>query len=368
MKLLNNKFFAAPDHTLIEAAAGGAHLAAYIRLGIALIFWLGAIFISLHIENDGFERNVALIITTGFLLIASIVWYFSKKNTHVNIRYFVISFLDISMISFALLFFALSDKPDVAINSMVVWELYLIFIIGSSLYCDMRICLFNGIVAIIQYSMLLFWVKNTWDVNSNVYVEIDWFIQACRFLLLVCSTFIAIGIVVRIRKLLTVSGTDMLTGLVNRRVLEARLPQEISRAIREDDKLCIAYLDIDKFKKFNDTWGHATGDSVLKTFAKTLKQNFRHEDILSRWGGDEFVLVFPITDLNNANTLLNRIQGKLNDTPLPIADKEYRIKFSAGIAQFPEDGEHETTLIDIADTRLKYAKEHGRNQIITTIP
>ena len=371
MSFFTHKYLSSPDATLVELAAGGERMAAVIRLCIIGLLWGSAVFASLALNNNFIELNVGIAAASVALLSSYLLLYFSKTNSYITLRHFLISVIDVTLVSLTLLFFAILDRPEVAINSMVVWEVYLLFIIATCLYFDIRVCIVAGLTAIVQYGFILLWVTTKWDMTAhsvvaNVYTGISWYVQSCRFILLICAALIAIGIVVRCRKLITLSGTDTLTGLENRRVLEARMQQEISRSLRESKVFSIAYLDIDHFKHFNDKWGHAAGDVALKYFSDVLKHHVRTEDIVSRWGGEEFVIMFPNTDMQMAKMLLERIQDKLKSEPVTLSHGNEVLKFSAGISRFSYDGMHHAELIDKADTRLKIAKETGRDKVVTS--
>ncbi|MBT8142425.1 MAG: GGDEF domain-containing protein [Gammaproteobacteria bacterium] len=373
MNILDSKYMSAPDTALMLIAAGGERMAATIRIVLVAILCLGLLLVAISQDVVPFEVYVGLIAASSALLIALALLYFSKTETHISFRHYLITATDTTLVTLALFFFAISGKPEVAINSMVVWEIYLLLIIVSCLYFDVRVCITAGLSSIIQYALILVWVTSNWDMtqnipasDSNVFSGISWYIQYSRFLLMVCATLIAIGIVVRCRRLLTLSGTDPLTGLDNRRVLEVRLSQEISRALRESTVTSVAYLDIDHFKKLNDKFGHAAGDQALKVFADSLKSHMRAEDIISRWGGEEFVIVFPNTDKHKAKQLIERIQDALKQAPISFPKGKATLEFSAGIAQFSDDGMHQAELIHKADNCLKLAKETGRDKVLIT--
>jgi len=370
MQKFVNKYFSGSDDALIKVALGGEKVSAYLRLIILGLLWLGSLILTLFLDEIPFELKVGIGAGSIAFMSSVFVLYLAYNPNQYSYRHFLICAFDVSLVSFTLLFFALVNKPGVAINSMVVWEIYLIFIASTCVYYDTRICLTTGLLAFFQYLILLIWVTSTWDMttysnaDSNLYTGFSWYVQIARLSLIFITTLIAIGIVYRSRKILNLASTDALTGLHNRRILEARLTEEISRAQRESSNLCIAYIDIDHFKEFNDLWGHTSGDQALQIFASTLNENVRAHDSVARWGGEEFVILFPKTTLSDAFALLTRINDILENTQLSIKDKAYRLHFSAGISQYSDDGNHATELIDMADTRLKIAKEHGRNKVI----
>ena len=370
MKQFIQNYFSAPNDALMQVALGGEKVAAHLRLYVLGLLWISSIILCFFLDDIPFELVIGICAGTIAFCSALIVLYLSKKPTRNTLRHFLICAFDITLISSTLIFFALVGKPEVAINSMVVWELYLIFILATGVYFDTRITISISFLALLQYLFILLWVNHNWDManynpsQSNLFTGISWYVQLARLALIFIAGLITVGIVIRSRKLLMLSGTDTLTSLENRRVFEVRLEQEIARAARENSTFCVGFIDIDHFKKFNDDWGHASGDKVLVIFATVLKQYLRKEDIMSRWGGEEFIILFPNTDKQTAHTLLERIKTKMSENPLPISNNEVRIYFSAGISEFPSEQQEASPLIDLADSRLQLAKLAGRNQII----
>jgi two-component system cell cycle response regulator len=159
-----------------------------------------------------------------------------------------------------------------------------------------------------------------------------------------------------------ISRTDSLTGLHNRRHLEDELQRQRNTARRHHDQLAVVLFDIDHFKHVNDTYGHPTGDLVLCEFARRLGQELRAGDIAGRWGGEEFLIILPRTDLAGAVHIAERIRIVTAATPITTAGQEITITVSGGCALGPAQDPDE--LIQIVDTRLYQAKAAGRNQIV----
>lgn len=153
---------------------------------------------------------------------------------------------------------------------------------------------------------------------------------------------------------------DSLTGTYNRRYMETCLKKEIMRCERYKKNASVCILDIDNFKNINDTYGHQTGDDILVNFASQIKKSIREEDVLCRYGGEEFLVILPETCINGAKNLAERIQNSIFTDPLL---KHYKITFSAGIASYPCNGKTIEELISIADSFLYKAKKEGRNRI-----
>ena len=161
--------------------------------------------------------------------------------------------------------------------------------------------------------------------------------------------------------------TDTLTSLINRRGLEKRLELERIRARQNDAPFSILLVDIDHFKKVNDTYGHLVGDSLLRSIAKLMVGQLRKKDIAARYGGEEFLILLPETDMNGAIAAGRKIQAALSTKEWKIKDTGKsmgKITVSMGIALYALD-ETEKSLIQRADDALYKAKQDGRNRIVT---
>jgi diguanylate cyclase (GGDEF)-like protein len=156
---------------------------------------------------------------------------------------------------------------------------------------------------------------------------------------------------------------DGLTGLANRRLCTAALEKEVARAGRFGEPLALVLADIDDFKNINDRWGHPTGDEVLKTFADTLRASVREIDLAGRWGGEEFALLLPGTDLNGGHELAERVRRKLVRRKFISPDGErIRVTASFGVAAFPQAGTQDQ-LVAASDAALYEAKRSGKNRV-----
>lgn len=163
-------------------------------------------------------------------------------------------------------------------------------------------------------------------------------------------------------RLLHLATHDALTGLPNRTLLADRFSQACSRTQRRVMTFSTMFLDLNGFKKINDTYGHEVGDELLKAVGTLLKECIRHEDTLSRISGDEFVILLEDTSYENAEIVARKIQAKLSQ-PLIIRDSELSIGLSLGIAVFPDDGATMNELLRKADTRMYEAKAHRKGAV-----
>ncbi|GAC34769.1 GGDEF domain-containing protein [Paraglaciecola polaris] len=169
-------------------------------------------------------------------------------------------------------------------------------------------------------------------------------------------------------RLLSLAGTDPLTGLANRMKLNESFHQLSALAARHQDPLTVVLFDLDLFKSINDVHGHAVGDDALRHVANFLQKNTRKSDLLARFGGEEFALLMVATDIDKGHQQVNALRKLLMKTPFTTQKCEIQITLSAGIASFGQDGHDLDNLLDKADKRLYFAKENGRNQVISQDP
>lgn len=171
-------------------------------------------------------------------------------------------------------------------------------------------------------------------------------------------------------KMRELSITDPLTGLFNRRYFDVRLEEEFQRAKRYGLFFSLAIMDIDDFKVLNDTEGHLAGDQVLREIALIMNNSIRANDILVRFGGEEFAMIMPQTTQEEAFTVLERIRNNIYTLMFPALKKfaGKKLTISTGIAMYPASGEQMEALIVSADRALYKAKTQGKNQTVTWTP
>lgn len=157
---------------------------------------------------------------------------------------------------------------------------------------------------------------------------------------------------------------DPLTGLYNRRYMEETVEREVARATRRHFPFGVVLFDIDHFKDFNDTFGHSAGDAVLQEMGRVLNTLTRSEDIVCRYGGEEFVLVFPEIELPDLLQRTEQVREEIGKLDVQYQHQSVRnITVSAGVAVFPQNGSTTQALIDAADEALYIAKRTGRNRV-----
>jgi diguanylate cyclase (GGDEF)-like protein len=185
------------------------------------------------------------------------------------------------------------------------------------------------------------------------------------------STFIALQTtldVMRISDLEHETFTDPLTGIYNRRFMEQRLAEEISKARRYSFQLSVLLFDLDHFKQVNDERGHQAGDQALIEISALVSEQLRNSDILSRYGGEEFLIIMPNTGPSEAPVLAERLRARIEAHDFlrnheGIQQRELQLTVSIGLASFSHSSDNEEILIGNADRNLYQAKNEGRNRV-----
>lgn len=164
-------------------------------------------------------------------------------------------------------------------------------------------------------------------------------------------------------KVEAMSRTDGLTGLYRRGYFNERLKEEELRAKRSNGRFSILMMDIDHFKKVNDTYGHQAGDTVLKTVAEILKNSIYETDFAARYGGEEFVVIFPKTDPEGLKIKSEKIRQKIQESEITVGLEKIKVTASFGIAHYPKDSQVAEEVLRCADISLYKSKQTGRNKV-----
>ena len=361
------------DELLIVASERGELLVAKIRLLLASILLLIPLS-SLPFDLVRSESLVGFAITTTGAGLALGVYLMVRRAHHWPWLGLATSAFDVTLVSVALATFLVLNEPHTAVNSKVVFEAYFLAIGATCLRYDRRACVVAGLVAVGEYLAIVWTADRFWELNKTelyapfIYGAFNWSAQISRMILLLTASVLSFVVVTRTQELLRLSTRDPLTGLYNRAYLHERVAIEVSRARRTGQPLAIAMIDVDHFKSFNDMHGHAAGDQILNTIAEVLRRAFRTTDVVSRYGGEEFVVAMPDTDIAAATHKLERVRESIETTPTRTSGgKAVSVTISAGVAGFPNDGTDEEHLLAVADERLFAAKDAGRNRIVDTL-
>ena len=361
-----------PDPVLAEAGIAGELLVAKIRLALATLLLLIPVINSLFFfPVESKEGLIGLCLASGTFVLAVTMYLLISRSFNPSWLGFVSSSFDVTLITTALAMFLLAGQPHTAVNSKVVFEGYFLAIGSTSLRYDKRMCITAGLLAFAEYFAIVFFTARHWDLNNPSYAPypyglFSWSAQISRLIMMLTASALSIALVSRSQRLLQLATSDSLTGLFNRGYVDDRLAMELSRARRYGKPLTLAVVDADQFKALNDTHGHAAGDVVLKRLAGLLRGSFRQSDTTGRYGGEEFVLILPETDLETARRKVDSLRETVAATAIVLPERKdlARITISAGLASYPEDGEDAAELFAVADERMFEAKRHGRNRVV----
>nr|WP_240956125.1 GGDEF domain-containing protein [Wenzhouxiangella sp. XN79A] len=320
-------------------------------------------------------RTGALVALIALVFSIALLRRVRRRGADVRWR-FVSAAFDITAISVVLGLFLLQQLPHIAINSRVVWELYLISIAATALRGDARVCLFAGLLALLQYAAILAAATTLFGDLSDpkwapfLYGHLSWGDQISRLILIVVATLLALAAVYQTRKLLVLSSQDKLTGIRNRAWLDSRLERELTEARLRRRPLCLAMVDVDGFKPFNDRYGHLCGDAALRAIGQRLAARVGEGGFVARYGGEEFTVVLPGVVLDDAHAHCDRIRAQFGADLIERPGNAGTVAsptLSFGLAQW-QAGESDEALIDRADRALIRAKQAGRDRVVRAEP
>jgi two-component system cell cycle response regulator len=360
-----------PDPVLGQAAVAGELLVAKIRLGLASTLLLIPLIDTLFFPYEPKEAIVGLTLTSGTFILSVVVYLLISREFNPSWLSFASSSFDVTLVSSALALFLVLNEPHTAVNSKVVFEGYFLAIASTSLRYDKRVCITAGLLAFSEYLAIVYFAATHWDLNSPAYAPypygvFGWSAQISRLILMLTASVLSFSLVARSQKLLQLATKDPLTGLFTRGYVDDRFAVELSRARRYGKALTIAVIDTDRFKSLNDTHGHLAGDIALRKIGALLHDTFRQSDTAGRYGGEEFVVILPETDIAAAQQKLESLRESVASSPIALGARAEKIQMtiSAGLATFPEDGENAAELFALADERMFQAKREGRNRVV----
>jgi diguanylate cyclase (GGDEF)-like protein len=226
-------------------------------------------------------------------------------------------------------------------------------------------------MAFSEYLAIVYFAATRWDLNNAIYSPypyglFSWSAQISRLIMMLTASALSLALVARSQKLLRMATSDPLTGLFNRGYVDERFAVELSRALRHRRQLTLALIDVDRFKSLNDTHGHSAGDLVLRELGGILRHSFRQSDTVGRYGGEEFVVILPEMNIEDAERKLESLRERIARTPIELNAQgdTVPVTISAGLAGLPGDGTDAAEIFALADQRLFQAKHEGRNRVV----
>jgi len=359
-----------PDPVLAGAGVAGELLVAKVRLSLATLLLLIPVINSLFFPVEPKEGLVGISLASGTFFLSVSVYYLISREYNPSWLSFASSSLDVTLVSSALAIFLFVGQPHTAVNSKVVFEGYFLALGSTSLRYDKRVCITAGLLAFSEYFAIVYFAATRWDLNDEIYSPypyglFSWSAQISRLIMMLTASGLSLALVARSQKLLRMATSDPLTGLFNRGYVDERFAVELSRALRHRQQLTLALIDVDRFKSLNDTHGHSAGDLVLRELGAILRHSFRQSDTVGRYGGEEFVVILPEMNIEDAERKLESLRERIARTPIELnADgKTVALTISAGLAGLPADGTDAAEIFALADQRLFQAKREGRNRV-----
>ena len=366
---LRRLFAQAPEESLLQTGGAGELIIARARVALTVTLLALAAFFYWRTPESAQSRNHL----AGGLLAApiSVLMFLMIRRAHY--RWWMgltTTLFDVTMVSVALAAFLIAGNPHAAVNSQMVFPLYFLALSATTIRLDHRACAVAGLTAVVQYGAIVLVAVLLWDLNAPeyapfIYGMFDSGSQLGRVLILATAGWLGTLVNLRMQKPHILSAADSLTGMMNRRTFEDRWQGEVARARRYGRPISIAAIDIDYFKQFNDTYGHAAGDTALQSVGLVIRNRVRAGDFAARIGGEEFVVALPETNSVSAMTMAEQLRRAIAENPIRINGQRdvANVTISIGVASWPEHGEEITRLLERADNRLYEAKLAGRDQV-----
>lgn len=354
-----------PDSRSREVGFGSELRLAKIRLGLLAMLLAGVVLQWLR-EPEAMASRLALANTAGALACGLALAWLVRRPPLPSWLPFASSAADVTFVTTMLMLAMRFGDPWEALHSPVLYPLYYLGISATALRSDSRVCLLTGALAIAEYGAVVAAASRLAAFGPAPPGD-GWGTEAGRLVLLAAATLLSTLTVLRSRRLLHRSTRDGLTGLYNRGFFEVLLEREVLQARRHEESLAVALVDVDHFKRLNDTHGHLGGDEALRRLGWLLADSFRESDVVARYGGEEFALLLPRTELAAAWGLLERVRRRVEEESIPLGrGVRVRITVSIGVALWPHDGTGPEDVLAVADRRLYAAKHAGRNRVMSS--
>ncbi len=329
----------------------------YIYLVLNIVILIVIFGFTLMIPFFYFSGYVALtIFTFGNILIWAIIWKLNKQGHHA-----LVTIIICISIYFSAVIKMLYLGWDAGFQYHLMAQMALILLYPNK---NLKISIVFSSLILISFLILYFYFLGIDKPKTTFIILLHTYNAVISMLALTATTlFYRTNTLKLINKLHHTSSTDPLTGLFNRRRMNIELARYSNMIGRYDQSNSLILLDIDYFKKINDKYGHGGGDEILKQFSKLLEKGMRETDLLARWGGEEFLVLTPFTDLKNAAIAAEKLRTIIELHTFMLAGQEVRITITCGVAELQSPNTIENAL-KLADKLLYKGKENGRNQVV----
>ena len=250
---------------------------------------------------------------------------------------------------------------DAGLQYHLVAEMALLLLYPNK---NLKISVVFSALILVSFLILYFLNLNVENPQTAFIIQLHTYNAVISMLALAATTlFFRTNTVKLINRLQVTANTDPLTGLINRRRMNIELDRHSKMVERYEQSNSLILLDIDFFKKVNDKHGHSGGDAILKQFSKLLNESLRDTDIIARWGGEEFLILTPFTDVKNATIAAEKLRKNVEDHSFTAAGQKVHITITCGVADLQPTKPFEDALKQ-ADKMLYEGKDSGRNRVM----
>jgi diguanylate cyclase (GGDEF)-like protein len=324
---------------------------------IAELQWLLLVLVLLYafIPTGPLEDTDGLILTmVGFAVFILLFRYVGFRNRETRLRLAIETWVMTGFITLVLLHTGYTESP--------LLNLYLLVIIACAITLGRVMTLLEVLLIACCYVYTGFS-----HYSLDILVPATFTSLMARFspflLVAYVTSLLAADIIAARRKILHLSQTDELTGLLNMRAFNQLFDRELERAKRSREPFIVLMVDVDGLKGINDRYGHSAGTHLIRRVADTLKDSVRKTDIVARYGGDEFVILMYGASSEVAGQCAERIRSAVNSNSFNFAGLRISATASIGIASFPDTVDEPDRVLDMADMALYRSKQYGRNQV-----
>lgn len=324
---------------------------------VAEIEWLLLILVLLYQTVVLPATEAATALAMAMFFFSAFVLCFRYINFYKNESYWKIVIETMVMIVFITWVLAYTGRLE-----SPLLNLYLLVIITSALALGKMATLLEMILIAVCYVWLGYPERNQAQPFMTYLTTLS-----AQLAPIVLVAYIATMLSADVRRALTqlrfLSETDELTGIFNVRAFSAISERMFKQAARYGRPFSILLIDSDSLKTVNDTYGHETGNQLIKATVQCIQNQLRETDVLARFGGDEFVVLLPETPSSGAAGVAARIRQSIEDTPLPTRNKKIRMTVSIGVASYPEHGSELKAILEKTDKAMYRSKASGRNRV-----